>query len=110
MEISQLKAALEQAIATRNVTPDASLISAFNEKLAAGNVNPLPENTIVKTLQVKQAEMVQGMESSKAVSTLSPESALAVQYGLANSAVSVDLVAKVAGAFSQGINKLVAMQ
>ena len=110
MEITQLKAALAQSLTVRNSGPDASQIAAFNDKLAAAKIAPLPESTLVKSLQAEQANLVKGIEESQSLSVLSPESALAAQYGLANSVVGIDLVAKVAGAFSQGINKLVAMQ
>lgn len=110
MEITQLKAALAQSLTIRNSGPDASQVAAFNDKLSAARVAPLPESTLVKSLQTEQANLVKGIEESKSVSVLSPASALAAQYGLANSVVGIDLVAKVAGTFSQGINKLVAMQ
>jgi type III secretion system YscI/HrpB-like protein len=110
MEINQLKAVLEQSLSIRKGGVEVGTVSAFNEKLAAARVRPLPEEGMVKSFQVKQAEMVSGIEESKIPSSLSPESALAVQYGLARSVIGVDLIAKVAGTFSQGINKLVSMQ
>lgn len=110
MEITQLKAALAQSSTLRSHGPDAGLVAEFNDKLAAARIAPLPESNLVKSLQTEQAGLVQGIKESQALTALTPESALAVQYGLANSVVGIDLVAKVAGAFSQGINKLVAMQ
>lgn len=110
MEITQLKAALAQSLSVRQNGPDTGLVAAFNEKLAAARLTPLPETALAHSLQVEQSQLVKGIDASKNLSVLSPESALAAQYGLANSVVGIDLVAKVAGAFSQGINKLVAMQ
>lgn len=109
MEISQLKAALAQAQPLRDGAADANQIAAFQQKLAAGRT-ALPEQTLLNNMQVNQAQLVKGIDESKAVSSLSPESALAAQFGLANSVVGVDMVAKVAGSFSQAINKLVTMQ
>ncbi|WP_324254562.1 type III secretion system inner rod subunit SctI [Ewingella americana] len=109
MEISQLKAALSQSLSLRDAGPDATQVAAFRERLDAKNV-ALPEQNLINQMQVQQTHLVKGFEQSGAVSSLSPESALAVQYGLANSVIGVDMVAKVAGSLSQTINKLVTMQ
>lgn len=109
MEISQLRAALTQALPLREGGADESQIAAFQQKLAAGRT-ALPEQALVDNMQIQQAQLVKGIEESKAITSLSPESALALQFGLANSVVGVDMVAKVAGSFSQAINKLVTMQ
>ncbi|MBD9646325.1 type III secretion system inner rod subunit SctI [Pantoea sp. PNT02] len=109
MEISQLKAALAQSLSLRESGPDAGQIAAFQEKLSAGRAAK-PEQTLVNQMQVQQSEMVKGLEQTQSVTALTPASALAIQTGLANTVIGVDVVAKVAGSFSQAINKLVTMQ
>jgi type III secretion system YscI/HrpB-like protein len=110
MDISALSAAL-----SRVRTPDKVHASHQNDIQKflthlypkASNV---PESTLVSALQTEQAKVLNGMEKAAVSETLSPEKALAVQYGIANSVIGVDIIAKSAGAFSQAINKLVTMQ
>ncbi|EPZ8357417.1 type III secretion system inner rod subunit SctI [Enterobacter hormaechei] len=70
----------------------------------------MPEGEIVSTLQKMQQSFTNTLQPVGEVTNITPDNAISMQYKLAQSASSVDLIAKVAGGFSQAINKLVTMQ
>ncbi|EBY6849570.1 EscI/YscI/HrpB family type III secretion system inner rod protein [Salmonella enterica subsp. enterica] len=70
----------------------------------------IPENEIVTTLQKIQQSFSSTLEPVGNISNITPDNAVAMQYKLAQASSGVDLIAKVAGGFSQAINKLVTMQ
>ncbi|EHF4936913.1 EscI/YscI/HrpB family type III secretion system inner rod protein [Enterobacter hormaechei] len=70
----------------------------------------MPEGEIVSTLQKMQQSFSTTLQPVGDVTNITPDNAIAMQYKLAQSASGVDLIAKVAGGFSQAINKLVTMQ
>lgn len=84
-------------------------IERFTQRLLAGN-GASPEHTAVSQIQQVQKSLMSGIRDVPSATQLSPEKALATQTRLAGSVIGVDLVAKVAGSFSQAVNKLVTMQ
>lgn len=70
----------------------------------------MPEGEIVSTLQKMQHSFSNTLQPVGEVTNITPDNAIAMQYKLAQSVSGVELIAKVAGGFSQAINKLVTMQ
>lgn len=110
MEIGQLKAVLEKTMSTARSEPSSEQVAAFNTRLEAAKVPHLAEHAITQELQSFNNTITEGLRNADSFKSMSPESVLAIQHGLASSVIGIDLTAKVAGAFSQGINKLVSMQ
>ncbi|MBF0035739.1 type III secretion system inner rod subunit SctI [Citrobacter freundii] len=96
--------------------PDVRDIAAFQSVLA--QAQPAPEMSLINAVGQQQRLYAQTMESLQPVvgGALTPEAGtdagkmMAAQYGLFTLSFNLDLTAKVAGQFSQAVNKLVSMQ
>ncbi|KML17797.1 hypothetical protein VL10_24115 [Leclercia adecarboxylata] len=84
-------------------------IEMFTQHLLAGSTSS-PEQHAVTGLQQVQKTLMTGIREVPSAAQMTPEQILATQTRVAGTVVSVDLVAKVAGSFSQAVNKLVTMQ
>lgn len=90
-------------------TPSAQEIEAFANQLTSETV-PSPEAVGIAKLQDIQHLLTAGIDKNPAVDGLDPNHFLVAQANLAGSVIGVDIVTKVAGSFSQSVNKLVSMQ
>lgn len=96
--------------------PDVNEIQEF--KSAMSNAQPAPESSLVNAVQLQQNIFGQTLQSIQPVAPSGmtqdavpgADKVLAAQYGLFNLSFNLDLTAKVAGQFSQAVNKLVSMQ
>ncbi|EFE05590.1 type III secretion system inner rod subunit SctI [Citrobacter youngae] len=97
--------------------PDIHEIEAFKNMMAGAQ--PVPEAGIVNAVQLQQAmfnDTIQKINPIMAADTVSGtkgdevSNLLNTQYGLFNLSFSLDLTAKIAGQFSQAVNKLTSMQ
>ncbi|MCT4700518.1 type III secretion system inner rod subunit SctI [Enterobacteriaceae bacterium H20N1] len=84
-------------------------IEMFTQRLLAGSASS-PEQNALTQIQQAQKSLMSGIRDVPSATQMNPEQALATQTRLAGSVIGVDMVAKVAGSFSQAVNKLVTMQ
>ncbi len=96
--------------------PDVKEINEFQSAMA--KAQSAPEVSLVNAVSQQQALFGQALQGIQPVvqSGMNPPDApgadkmLAAQYGLFNLSFNLDMTAKVAGQFSQAVNKLVSMQ
>jgi len=97
--------------------PDVRDVEAFKKMIM--NAQPIPEASVVDAVQTQQAmfaDVMKGVSpiaSDKGIDnpgTNSADTMLHTQYELFNLSFKLDLTAKVAGQFSQAINKLTTLQ
>ncbi|ASG84826.1 EscI/YscI/HrpB family type III secretion system inner rod protein [Salmonella enterica subsp. diarizonae] len=114
---STLQSLPSNDVATHINVPDVKDIEEFKRMMAASQ--PVPEanlvngiqqqqelyaNTIAKINSVADTELMHGTKVDSATNLLN------TQYALFNLSFNLDLTAKVAGQFSQAVNKLTTMQ
>jgi len=94
-----------------SAVPEAADIEAFTRALF-GKENSTPEEMAASALQDKSATFAQAKSNSRATNEVidSPELMMKVQSTMSSQILEVDLLAKVTGSLSQGINKLTSMQ
>ncbi|MCK7227229.1 type III secretion system inner rod subunit SctI [Enterobacter asburiae] len=96
--------------------PDVKAINEF--KSAMAQVQAKPEISLVNAVSQQQALFGQTLQGIQPVvqtgmgqpATPDADKALDAQYALFNLTFNLDMTAKVAGQFSQAVNKLVSMQ
>ncbi|ECL0732068.1 type III secretion system inner rod subunit SctI, partial [Salmonella enterica] len=114
---STLQSLPSNDVATHINVPDVKDIEEFKRMMAASQ--PVPEanlvngiqqqqelyaNTIAKINSVADTDLMHGTKVDSATNLLN------TQYALFNLSFNLDLTAKVAGQFSQAVNKLTTMQ
>lgn len=114
---STLQSLPSNDVATHINVPDVKDIEEFKRMMAASQ--PVPEanlvngiqqqqelyaNTIAKINSVADTDLMHGAKVDSATNLLN------TQYALFNLSFNLDLTAKVAGQFSQAVNKLTTMQ
>ncbi|EHG9035221.1 EscI/YscI/HrpB family type III secretion system inner rod protein [Salmonella enterica] len=114
---STLQSLPSNDVATHINVPDVKDIEEFKRMMAASQ--PVPEanlvngiqqqqelyaNTIAKINSVADTDLMHGTKVDSATNLLN------IQYALFNLSFNLDLTAKVAGQFSQAVNKLTTMQ
>lgn len=94
-----------------SAVPEAADIEAFSRALF-GKENKTPEEMAATGLQEKSASFVQASKNSSSTAEVinNPEVMMKVQSTMSREILEVDLIAKVTGSLSQGINKLTSMQ
>ncbi|HFS5793857.1 TPA: type III secretion system inner rod subunit SctI [Citrobacter werkmanii] len=122
MDVSAITTTALQPLSSNELSthvnvPDVKEVEEFKKMMAASQ--PVPEaslvdgiqqqqemyaDTIAKVNSVAETDPLNGAKSSSATNLLS------TQYALFNLSFTLDLTAKVAGQFSQAVNKLTAMQ
>ncbi|MGF6401561.1 type III secretion system YscI/HrpB-like protein [Pseudomonas frederiksbergensis] len=84
-------------------------IAAFNQALF-GQANTSPEISAITELQKQSRSMSSAIATAQEDVLNDPLKMMAAQSKMLHAIVEVDLIAKTAGALSQGVNKLVSMQ
>ncbi|CAI1009799.1 type III secretion system inner rod subunit SctI [Serratia quinivorans] len=105
MKINALGAQQILAQPEQRNSPPSQAVEQFLHHLALS-----PEQRMVAAVQQGQRVLVEGMAAIPFGQRITPQQALDAQTALAGSVVGIDMVAKVAGSFSQALNKLVSMQ
>lgn len=122
MDLSAISDATLKSLPTSDIqaqisVPDIHEVEAFKTMMAGAQ--PVPEAGIVNAVQLQQTMFNDTMQkinpvvaSDTVVGAKGDEvsSLLNTQYGLFNLSFSLDLTAKIAGQFSQAVNKLTSMQ
>ncbi|AAQ60257.1 MULTISPECIES: type III secretion system inner rod subunit SctI [Chromobacterium] len=107
VKLHTVQASMEQVPAV----PAAADVDAFTRAMF-GHAAQSPEEVAAGGLQTKSQAIGEAIDNARATTGVlnNPAEMLAAQSKLLHSIVEVDLVAKTAGALSQGVNKLVSMQ
>jgi type III secretion system YscI/HrpB-like protein len=112
MEVSAAQSAVQVLQSQTTAQPtDADQISAFTRALF-GQGAQAPEHHAVDRFQQVSQQVDRALAQARDVepTPASPLEMLATQSTMLRSIIEVDLMAKAAGAVSQGVNKLVNMQ
>ena len=112
MEIDAVKLNVVQTnMEAQPAAPSAADVDAFTRAML-GHAAQSPEEVAAAGLQTKSQAIGEAIDGARATSGVlnNPAEMLAAQSTLLHSIVEVDLMAKTAGALSQGVNKLVSMQ
>lgn len=112
MEVSATQSAVQVLRSQPIAQPtDAEQISAFTRLLFGQNAQT-PEQQAVDRFQQASQQVDRALAPARDIepTLASPLEMLATQSTMLRSIIGVDLMAKTAGAISQGVNKLVNMQ
>ncbi|KWC21389.1 type III secretion system protein [Burkholderia ubonensis] len=112
MEISAAQSAVQILHSQTTAQPTgAEQISAFTRALFGQNAQTPEQHAVDRFQQVsQQVDRALTTARDNQPTLASPLEMLTTQWTMLRSIIDVDLMAKAAGAFSQGVNKLVNMQ
>ncbi|NMP26473.1 EscI/YscI/HrpB family type III secretion system inner rod protein [Rahnella sp. SAP-1] len=99
------------AVEAPAAVPEAADIAAFTRAMF-GKENKTPEEVAVTGLQSKSLAVGDAVEGARATAEIinNPETMMKAKSALSKATLEVELIAKISGSLSQGINKLTSMQ
>jgi type III secretion system YscI/HrpB-like protein len=89
-----------------------ALTDCFDQLPPLGNTTVLPEKQLVKSISQLQEKFTTLLESAQPTFSrlLDPQTMLAIQNGIMQGSLTVELTAKVAGSVTQSVNRLATLQ
>lgn len=89
-----------------------ALTDCFDQSPPVSKTTVLPEKKLIKSISQQQQHFTALLASAQPTSSrlADPQTMLAIQHGIMQATLTVDLAAKMAGSLTQTVNRLATMQ